>query len=208
MALPNFFVTGVAKILTGEQPCKLEMWLAGRRRLPKRAKGESSPELASYQIAHRRLLETETARLRKVGWKVRVESFLRVEGAQAILTGKPDIIAEKPDCRPLIVDVKGGQKKESALVQVALYMRLVPFAWHSPMMLFAGEVVHADERISVPPEFAAAFWPKATALVRELAGDRPPANPSASACKYCRARAEDCAERFKGAEAVPTTMEF
>lgn len=208
MALPSFFVTGLSKILAGEQPCKLEAWLVGHGKVGRRPQ-ESSEALAAWRVKHTALMDRERARLTAEGWDLHIEQFFRVNGSAACITGKPDIRAHKDDCRPLIVDCKGGEKKDSHVVQVQLYQKLVPLSWNRPDMRFDGKVVHEDETIDVSASSADTLWPKATALVRELSkDDPPPAAPSYMVCRTCKTSPKECPAGIR--EPIPdgSTVDF
>src|SRR6185295_1857151 len=98
--LPAFWCTTIAKVLSGDQPCPLQPWLSGRMKFPKRDSGG----LAVWKAKHTELLRKTTEESVAAGWKCSVEQFFKVEGATAALSGKADLIAQKPDRRPLILD--------------------------------------------------------------------------------------------------------
>src|ERR1700680_2269404 len=104
--LPSFWVTGLAKLLVGDQPCHLSIWAKGHLKL------ESGPRSSSFSVwktSHTTMLTAILADLKAEGWKTTVERYLRVTGQTAILAGKPDVIAQgKEGCRPKIVDAKSG----------------------------------------------------------------------------------------------------
>lgn len=205
--LPQFYATGLAKILVGEQPCRLEAWLKGHLNIEKR-----QSDFTAYKIRHTELLTAEVERLKAEGWKVTVERFLRIKGATAILTGKPDIIAQKPNWRPKVVDVKGGAPKESDVAQVQIYMVAVPMAWNAPGMIFDGQVVYASPTLPVLVKAASipTFKPKLFSLLRELAvyPNRPDASPSESNCRFCDVTEADCPSRWNEADAEVLTSEW
>lgn len=202
--LPEFWVTSLAKILVGEQPCKLEAYLRGRFKYPKKAENE---QMLAWKTRHTELLNTTRAEALNNGWKLRVEGFIRVTGETAVLTGKPDIVAQKPDCRPHVIDCKGGEPKDSDIAQVAIYCVAVPLAWKAPGMQFDGQVVYADSRIDVPTSRGEFIKPKLFALLRELgSGPKPPATPSPSNCRYCEVPLEHCPDRVTEIQEATTEL--
>ena len=60
----------------------------------------------------------------------------RVESTRsgAVIGGKPDLIAVFPDGRTVVYDVKTGQESASHIVQVQLYMYLVPRVPRQPFL--------------------------------------------------------------------------
>ena len=194
--LPSFWVTDLAKILVGDQPCRLQAWLKGHLNLIKRPR-EDSASLAKWKTEHTTLLQWEISNLKVAGWTVRVEQFFRVTGQAAIVSGKTDIIAQQDGQRPVIEDCKSGAPSETHIAQLELYLTLIPMAWQSPSMIFNGEVVYPTHRVAVTPADALELKPKLFALVKQLATDvRPPASPSESACRFCEVGDDDCPDRF------------
>ena len=205
---PTFWTSGLAKALVGDQPCLLSIWLPSHQEIVKVRRDESA--LARWKVAHTELLTATTKTYRAAGWKCSVESFFRVTGSAAILSGKADLIAQKPEERPLIVDVKSGESRDSDVAQVMIEQIAVPLAWSSPSMIFNGRVVYEDHSVDVTPAEAQSLKPKLFALLRKLGSDdRPPANPSQSACRFCHVGPTDCPERWVDQSAAEvTTLEF
>lgn len=206
--LPQFWTTTLAKALSGDQPCQLVTWLNGHTRLEKRPGREGS--LANWKAKHSAMLTETTERYAADGWKCDKERFFRVEGQAAILSGKADLIIQKPNCRPKIVDVKSGGHRDSDASQVLIEMIAIPLAWNAPQMTFAGEVIYGDHIVALHPDQAAELKPKLFALLRKLGTmARPSASPSQSACRFCDVSDEDCAERFREeSEPLASTVEF
>lgn len=195
--LPEFWCTKIAKVLVGDQPCLLEPWLSGHYKLEKR-KRDDSGFLVKWKADHSALLQ-ETTRLRAAdGWDCRVESFFKVKGQTAILTGKTDLILQKANFRPCIVDVKTGTPKDSDTAQVLIEMIAIPMAWESPSMIFNGEVVYVDHTVKLTPDQAEAIKPKVFALLKHLGmARRPDASPSQGACRFCDVTDAECQQRWK-----------
>lgn len=193
--LPEFWVTGLAKILVGEQPCRLEAWMKGHYRVDKVERDRAG--LTQYKIDHTERLRDEAERYKADGWKVDQERYIRVTGQTAILIGKADLVARKAGSRPRIVDCK-RTARDSDVAQVAIYMAVLPLSWHAPGMIFDGEVAYANgERTKVTPPEAEAIKPKLFALLRELGTDeRPEPVPGATNCRWCDLSTADCAARF------------
>ena len=210
MALPTFWCTAIAKSLAGDQPCLLSTWISGRNKA-KRPR-EDTASLALWKVNHTAQLTEAVNKLKADGWKCAVESFFRVEGQSAVLSGKADCIAQQTDRRPLIVDVKSGQTRESDAIQVAIEMVMIPLAWSAPTMIFDGAVIYKGHQVDVTPEHAERLRPKITGLLKKLGTiPRPEASPSRDACRWCEVPDLECAERFKGEsepQQVATAKEF
>ena len=206
MALPAFWVTTLAKVLSGDQPCPLQPWLSGRMKFPKRDSGG----LAVWKAKHTELLRTTTDRLVGEGWKVAVEQFFRVEGAHAIASGKADLIVQPKNHsihRPRIIDCKTGEPKDSDAMQVIVEIVLIPIAWGKRLQ-FDGQVVYADDfTVDITHAEAEAVSPKLFALLKRLGTEaRPEPQPSKSACMFCDVPASECAVRWQEKPGTKTEL--
>jgi hypothetical protein len=207
--LPAFWVTSLAKILVGEQPCQFETWMKAHYEIEKRPRSDAG-SLAKWKADHTEQLQAEIVRLKAAGWRCTIEKYFRVTGQTAILAGKPDVIVQAPNKRPKIVDVKSGRERDSDTMQVLIYMVTIPMAWQAPTMIFDGEVVYPTYRIHVEPAEAEAIRPKLFALVKQLAGTtRPDPTPSEVNCRFCDVNETDCPQRYVATETVDIlTSEF
>lgn len=192
--LPSFWTTAIAKALSGDQPCLLAPWMSGHFELQKRPR-DNAADLATWKTNHTAQLNTEADRLKAEGWKCQIERYFKVTGSTAIVSGKADIVAQKPDCRPLIVDTKSGQPRDTDIVQVAMEIVLIPLAWNAPM-IFEGLVVYPTHSVKVTQQHALDLKPKLFAMLKYLGmTNRPDARPGVSQCKFCDVRKEDCPDR-------------
>lgn len=207
--LPEFWTTGLAKLLIGDQSCQFQAWIKGHYRIDKVKRDESN--LTQWKMRHTEQLTAATARFRSEGWKCTVERYFRVTGTSAILTGKTDLITQKDGKRPVIRDVKGGDPQDSDLLQVQIYQVAIPLAWSAPEMQFDGEVIYATHTVPSTSAAAQAIKPKLFGLLRQLGTDvRPPASPSEQTCRFCDVSKSDCPDRIEiGEGAVEVlTSEF
>ena len=196
--LPSFFATGLAKALVGEQPCLLAPWVFAHLQIEKRPRDGSS--LAQWKMNHTDRLHREVDRLKADGWTCTIERFFRLTGQTAILSGKPDIVAQKAECRPRIVDIKTGQERESDTAQVLCYMYALPIVWRAPYMQFEGQVVYPGHTVTIHPTAVDDFKSKLFALLKRLASqDRPEASPSVGSCRFCEVPESECSERITDA---------
>ena len=194
MALPTFWTTAIAKSLSGDQPCLLSTWIGGRYK-EKRPR-ENAADLATWKVNHTTQLTEAVDRLKAEGWKCSVERFFKVTGQHAIISGKADCIAQQTDKRPLIMDVKSGEPRDSDVIQVAIEMVMIPLAWESPSMIFDGGVLYKGHQVQVTPAHAADLRPKIVALLKKLGTiPRPEASPSLSACRFCDVPESLCPDR-------------
>lgn len=201
--LPSFWSTHIAKVLVGDQPCLLQPWLMGRFDFPK----ETNPSMANWKANHTQQLQAVVERYKADGWKCDVERFFRVKGQTAILSGKVDIIARKDGERPLIIDAKSGQARDSDVAQVLLEMICIPLAWEAPEMTFSGLVVYQGAEVKVQASEATVMRPKLFGLLKQLGTmPRPEPTPGRDACRFCEVPDSECGVRFKNQDAVTTEL--
>lgn len=210
MGMPSFWVTSIAKALSGDQPCMRPLWLFSRG--AEKRPDDDPGKMAKWRADHSALIQKAVAVAKQQGWSAKVEQWIQVTGTHAVIKGKVDLIAQKAICRPRVVDCKGGEPRDTDVTQVLLYQRLVPLSWKSPTMQFDGAVWYGE---TVPPTRTTAaqaddLWPKAAALVKRLALQEtvPDALPSQSACRFCAVRDVDCPERWKGEDEGGTSADF
>jgi hypothetical protein len=202
--LPSFWSSAIAKVLVGENPCLLQPWLQSRFDGPKTV----NSNMAGWKADHSAKLQFVAEQYRRNGWKVDVERFFRVTGQFAILSGKADIICQKHDERPLIIDVKTGQPRDSDVAQVALEMLMIPMAWKTDMT-FSGLVVYGDQGVDVTARQAAELKPKLFKLLRDLGTmERPVPAPGKDSCRFCDIPDADCGVRWKDEQTEAATVEF
>lgn len=210
MSLPSFWVTSLAKALSGDAPCLRPLWLFSRG--AEKRPDEDPGRMAKWRADHSALIQKAVAQAKKGGWSTKVEQWIQVTGTHAVIKGKVDIIAQKKDERPRVVDCKGGEPRDSDATQVLLYQMLVPRSWKSPTMQFDGAVWYGEgvAPTRTTPAQAEQLWPRATELIRTmaLAAEAPDPLPSKSACRFCAVRDVDCAARWKDEDEGGTTEEF
>ncbi len=198
--LPSFWTTHLAKVLTGDQPCLREPWMKGHMLLDKRPRSDEG-SLALWKANHTEQLRGLVDRFKADGWKCDVERFFKVTGSTAIISGKADLIIQKADHRPTILDAKGGTPADSDAMQVLIEMVLIPIAWNVHTMQFAGQVHYKTHVVDLTPKDAEAIKPKLFAMLRWLGTtSKPDARPSRSACRFCDVNEQDCPDRFDSTE--------
>lgn len=196
--LPEFWTTALAKALSGDQPCHLAPWLAAHYRLEKRERDdESQAKLAKWKADHSAMLTSQVEKMRSEGWKVDVERYFKTHGQKANVAGKADIVAQKADVRPLIVDVKSGSPRDSDVLQVIVEMILIPMAWEK-RMIFSGLVVYPTHEVNIKASEAEELKPRLFALIKKLSiTTRPDPSPGKLQCKFCDVSEFDCPDRWK-----------
>lgn len=202
--LPVFWTTRIAAALAGDQPCERATWMGGHYKLPKQERcSEDAVALALWKTEHTELLNKVEAQFKADGWRCDKERFFKVPGTFSAVSGKADLVAQQKDRRPLIVDAKSGEAKESDILQVLIEMIFIPHAWKVPTMQFDGQVVYPDRTVTIKHADAERLKPKLFALAKRLGTiPKPDASPSESACRFCEVPLADCPERWQAGEMV------
>jgi predicted RecB family nuclease len=191
----------LAKILSGDQSCRFNVWLKAHFDIATR-KGDF--DFKAWKVDHTDLLNLRVQQLTADGWKCDVESqnYFKLVGATAVLPGKPDLIARK-GARIKVVDIKTGRPQDAHGVQVAIYLTALPLVWKRAQLVLDGEVCYADHIVDVSQAMAESIAPKLFALLRALGSDvRPEPIPSQSDCRFCELRDADCPSRWTDSEAA------
>jgi hypothetical protein len=195
-SLPEFWPSHLAKILSGDQSCRFNVWLKSHYDIQVR---KSDFDFKSWKVDHTALLNKRVASLEKQGWTCEVESqnYFKLTGKSAVLPGKPDIIAKK-DKKILVVDAKTGKPQDAHAVQVAIYMTAIPMVWSRPNLYMEGEVCYGDHIVTVSKEMAESIAPKLFTLLKDLGSDViPRAIPSKADCRWCEILESECPDRWK-----------
>ena len=125
---PYMYVTWIPRYLTDDKSCLFAAWFKANHQ--GYAKMPSDFNSAKWNMEHTDLMNELVAELEERGCELFIEqqNSFRVESARsgAVTGGKPDVIAVHPDGRKVIYDAKTGQEAASHIVQVQLYMYLLP----------------------------------------------------------------------------------
>ena len=120
-----------------------------------------------------------------------------------VVSGKPNVIAVFPDGRAVIYDAKTGYQSPGHIIQVQLYMYLLPKSnlpqWRDMDKRFEGAVVYPNgHQVDVPADsIDDAFVTRLAAFMRKMTSDMPPRRvPSGQECRWCEIGFGDCPDRF------------
>ena len=203
---PYMYVTWIPRYLTGDKSCLFAAWFKANHQ--GYAKMPSDFNSAKWNMEHTDLMNELVAELEERGCELFIEqqNSFRVESAHsgAVTGGKPDVIAVHPDGRAVIYDAKTGHESASHIVQVQLYMYLLPKVrnedWRWRDRKFEGAVVYADgsERRISTDRVDDAFVARLTEFMRKMTSDMPLRRvPSMSECNWCELTHADCSDRME-----------
>ena len=204
------YVTWISRYLTGDKSCFWACWFKGN--FQGYEKMPSDFDSARWNMEHTDLLNELVAELEEQGCELFIErqNSFRVESSRsgAVIGGKPDLIAVFPDGRTVLYDAKTGHESASHVVQVQLYMYLLPrsnlMRWRNTT--FEGAVVYPNgHQVNVPAaSIDDAFVARLTDFMQKMTSDMPSRRvASESECGYCELTGGDCPDRFTpGADAA------
>jgi hypothetical protein len=184
--------------MADEMQCAWSVWFRTYFRYEKL---NTNFDSAKWSASHRTLVNERVNMLEAEGYTVYVEGENRFEvlGREYLVkvAGKPDIIALK-DGHAWVEDCKTGQRKNSDLYQMLIYLLLLPVSLAPCQGLsLQGRLIYRDEVVEiratqVNQDFRAQF----RAAIAILSSTTPPRKvPSFQECRFCDISAQYCLER-------------
>ena len=196
---PYVWVSWLSKLLAGDAHCEWALWFRAHYTYVKQK--DETFDLATWKAAHGELVRTRARELRESGYEVFVEdqNKFALNGAAGALGGKPDIIAIHGD-EVLVIDCKTGTRRSSDVLQVLVYMRVLPYV--RPMCKdkhVLGEVRYLDSSVPVPANaLTSDIKSLISTMMARACGVEPAAKvPSYAECSFCDITSGDCAERIE-----------
>ena len=202
---PYIWTTWLAKLLGGNQ-CVWSAWFKAQHRYDKYE--EQALDLAQWNREHTDLMRRRRLEMEREGWSVTEENqnAFKVEGPEAVVAGKPDLIGRRPGMA-LVVDGKTGRERASDYWPVLFYLYALPKQFADLRTLaLEGEIQYrrGDQRLTVTPaELTPERMAQIVALIRVISGPTAPAKvPSVHECRTCNIGPKDCPERVREQRAV------
>ena len=210
---PYIWVTWLTKLLTGDDSCEHASWFKTQFDSNSWTRAERVTNLARWQVGHTDLKNAKAREFREQGYQVshEAQNHFTIKGKLATIAGKPDLIARQGDL-VWVIDVKSGRPRASDVVQVMIYMYLLPVA--RPDLQGAtvkGLVVYGNHEQEIQPEEVdPAFVQFLQGLIHRLAAREPAVKvPSWSECQFCDISNVHCPERVERPDSpVVTTDRF
>ena len=124
---PYIWVTWLTKLLTCDDSCEFASWFKTQFDSKSWTRAERVGNLARWQVGHTDMLNARAREFRQQGYQVsrEAQNYFTVEGRVATIAGKPDLLARQGDL-VWVTDVKSGQPRTCDVVQVMVYMYLLP----------------------------------------------------------------------------------
>ncbi|HYM24956.1 MAG TPA: PD-(D/E)XK nuclease family protein [Vicinamibacterales bacterium] len=200
---PFIWVTWLTPILSADAQCEWAPWFKAHYTYDKIERNDF--DLERWKVEHAAMVDARAAQLRAEGYIVFVEdqNQFRLKGQSATLSGKPDILAVRPD-KALVVDCKSGKRRGSDIHQVLFYLLALPLS-HASLsgQPLHGEVQYRDGSVHISPEeFTGIVRERMVELIKRLGSGEPPRRvPSARECAFCDIGSTDCPDRIESSVA-------
>ena len=208
---PYIWVTWLAKLFTGDDSCEHVSWVKTQFDSNSWTRAERVTNLARWQVGHTDLKNTKARESQEQGYQVshEAQNHFTIKGRLATIAGRPELIARQGDL-VWVVDVKAGRPRASDVVQVMIYMYLLPIAWPDLQgVTLKGLVVYGNhEQEILPEEVDSAFVQSLQGLIHQLAAREPAAKvPSWSECQFCDISSIHCPERVERPDSPVATSD-
>lgn len=212
---PYIWVTWLAGLLGGKE-CAWAVWFKAHHKYEKFE--EMGGDLAKWSADHDRMMRERTEEFEEMGYEVRREKAndFKLEGAAAIVAGKPDIVALEPSPgrRTILVDGKTGRQRNSDWWQVVFYLFALPKcrpdlvdgrSLEGEVQYKRGDVRNRVKLADVTP----AVIDDIVKTIKLVAADQPPKKaPSRDECRSCNIGKWDCPERVSDQRVTTKTDAF
>jgi len=211
---PYIWAKWLTGILAAENHCEWSLWFRAHYKYDKiEAEGEEAFDLAAWNAQHGAMVRDKFATLKAAGYVVYVENQNKffLDGKSATLSGVPDIVAVK-DGEALVVDCKTGKQRQSHILQVLVYMYVLPIVHQACKgKTMTGLVQYTDSEVPIAATDLTDGMRKLIRTTIERAGGTEPTPkvPSLGECRWCDITKEDCPERVEpGAGATPVAHDL
>ncbi len=206
---PYVWVTWLSRLMAGNVACQWAPWF--RTHYTGFARAPSDFQLAVWNVDHTQLLDEVTKERSALGegtYREDQNQFRVRRPSGLLIAGKPDLVAIDDAGHCKVYDAKTGNQRQSDVIQVMLYMMMLPYG---PAMYkgksFSGCVAYKTGARSDIPAKAIddAFRKQVTYFLDILESEDPPARtPGPSECRYCDITTADCPERREPEETDST----
>lgn len=201
------WVTWLSKMMAGEANCQWSAWFKAHHADYDRVPGDF--QLAAWTAQHTQMLDEFSKEREKLGEIVYREGQNKINvprKTNVTIAGTPDLVSLQPASGHYTVyDMKTGNPRQSDIIQVALYIMLLP---HTKGIYrgkeFDGCVVYRSGRSDVPQRIIdEAFKKNVTHFLDILESASPPPRlPTHAGCAWCDLGTADCPDKV-AAEAPP-----
>lgn len=204
---PFVWVTWLAPLLAGEASCEFALWFKATHMYDKEPPANQA-QLTRWTAEHSLMVSKAKAQLERQGYTVTLEhqNAFKLQGKRALLSGKPDLVAVRPE-HVRVIDCKTGERRDKDLWQVLIYLFALPLGnrnyqgktligelWYrtgDPVVLTTADLTDVKRRI--------------VELIKKAAGSVALLKtPSARECQFCDITQADCPERITEEQAVVT----
>lgn len=198
------WVTWLPKLITGETNCHWSSWF--KAHYTGYTKAPSDFQLSVWQAEHNLHLSElvkERTELKESILKEHQNRFKVKRASGLTISGEPDLVTITTEGEYTVFDVKTGIPRHSDIIQVMLYMLLLPYSNSMyKNKQISGCVVYKEHRTQIPhSSIDQAFQNNVTYFLNILESpDPPPQTPNPMECRFCDITSEDCHFRTEEGE--------
>lgn len=186
-------------LMSGEAQCWWSAWFRAWHRYDKFER--EGGDLATWKAEHQDMLIARQRELEADGWTVYVEdqNSFKLKGRSATVAGKCDLVAVRGE-EARIEDCKSGDRKQSDVFQVYLYLFAAPY-FHQAVQgkRISGAVRYRTASVEIAPEMLTPdLRERILASIRRIGApvDPPSKVPSVRECRFCHVGPSDCNVRI------------
>jgi hypothetical protein len=194
------WVTWLSRLMVGDTSCQWATWFrthyTGYKRTP------SDFQLSIWTVEHTQFLDKLSKERSTIGERVYREgqNYCQVRQPSGLtVAGKPDLVTIDNSGHCSVYDVKTGNPRQSDIIQVMLYMMMLPYGVRMYRgKCFTGCVVYKDSaRLEIPARVVnEAFQEQVAYFLNILESPDPPERtPSSTECRFCDITTADCSSR-------------
>ncbi len=201
--VPYIWVTWLPSIMLGSASCCWGPWF--KANYTGFAKQPSGPAPAIRTIEHAQRLDKMYDAYLAAGSRVTREdqNLFQVRRSSGLTVGgKPDLIVCRKEQPYWVFDIKTGARRDSHVIQVMLYMALLPFSKRFGGKTFSGSVCYDDYHdsrgeVRIPETAIDDSFKNRLARCLDILGSAapPPKCPSEAECRFCDISGSECPER-------------
>jgi hypothetical protein len=185
--------------LLGKRVCTYGPWFKTHHKGLPPPKPDYTLPVRLSEHAERVFKLADTIRGARYSLTLENENAFRVRRANGLtLGGRPDLVCWNAEGEYTVYDVKTGAKKDSDIIQVMLYMALLPYSSRFKGKTFAGSIVSNEGGyVNIPATAVDDAFRKRIGQVLDVLGSpaAPEKRPSKAECRFCDVTAADCTER-------------
>lgn len=194
------YVTWLARLMSAESACQWSIWFKTRYDYTRRP---SDFDLVAWIADHTRMVNEFAKRRLALGEKCFTEAqngFRIRRKSGLVIAGKPDLVTVDGKDYYAVYDCKTGKPKNSDVMQIMLYMVLLPQCPLCSGRQLEGHLIYkSGQKQDIPNRAIDTTFRNNISYFLGLLeqSDPPPKTPHPYECRFCDITADDCPDRLE-----------